>query len=105
MPLGGVCIGCPPDGIGCPPDGIGWFAVKVVSEAILRTGVEDPERIAAFLGDPRTAFDGHKGRPLRFRASDHRLEQPLYRADGSGEAEAADAPPESTPCASSPAGS
>jgi hypothetical protein len=53
-----------------------WFAVKITSEALLRVG-SAPLALGAYLASARTAFDGHKGRSLRF-GPDHRLVQPLY---------------------------
>jgi hypothetical protein len=59
-----------------------WLAVKMIWEGSLRTRSTAPEALAEFLGRTTTQFDGHKGRPLRFRASDHQLLQPLYVVDG-----------------------
>ena len=53
---------------------LGWAAVKLATEIALRPGSSDLG--AALLDAP--AFDGHKGRPLRIRASDGQLLQPLY---------------------------
>ena len=55
-----------------------WMAVKIVAEAALRTGGVQPVALGAHLAKPETRFDGHKGRPLSFRAWDHQLRQPLY---------------------------
>lgn len=55
-----------------------WLSVKILSESFLRAGSPEPAELAAFLVGERTMFDGHKGRPLRFRPSDRQLEQPLY---------------------------
>jgi hypothetical protein len=63
----------------------GWFAVKALSEASLRTRSVDGRSIASYLRGPGAQFDGHKGRPLSFRAWDNQLRQPLYiigNADG-----------------------
>jgi hypothetical protein len=83
-----------------------WFAVKVASEAVLRVG-SDPRALAAFVANDLTAFDGHKGRPLRF-GSDHRLIQPLYvvrGATGGGESveEVAQSEPVAPSCPALPA--
>ena len=64
-----------------PMDGgawAGWVAVKIASEAALRVRSANPKLIRAFLENPSTSFDGHKGWPLSFRSSDHQLRQPLY---------------------------
>jgi ABC-type branched-subunit amino acid transport system substrate-binding protein len=56
-----------------------WMAVKAAAEAALRgaglleQAPADLSRRLATLG-----FDGHKGMRLRFRPSDHALQQPLY---------------------------
>lgn len=70
-----------------------WLAVKMLWEASLRTRSAAPGALAEFLGRPTTQFDGHKGRPLRFRASDHQLLQPLYVIDGERTTEVFDQPP------------
>jgi ABC-type branched-subunit amino acid transport system substrate-binding protein len=56
----------------------GWAAIKIASEAALRAGSADASRIRAYLEAATTQFDGHKGWPLSFRATDHQLRQPLY---------------------------
>jgi len=54
-----------------------WAAVKLLGEAIVRTGTADLPGLLKFLeGAP--PFDGHKGRALTFREWDHQLRQPLY---------------------------
>lgn len=62
----------------------GWFAVKVLWEASLRERSSQPAGIARYLSSTTTQFDGHKGRPLSFRAWDHQLRQPLYVRSGEG---------------------
>ena len=57
------------------------MAVKILWEASLRTRAVNPDALAAFLSNPSTQFDGHKGRPLSFRAWDRQLRQPLYVVD------------------------
>lgn len=59
-------------------DWTGWFAVKALWESSLRTRSAEPKVIGAYLSAATTQFDGHKGRGLRFGASDHQLRQPLY---------------------------
>jgi ABC-type branched-subunit amino acid transport system substrate-binding protein len=60
----------------------GWAAIKIASEAALRAGSTDASRIRAYLENATTQFDGHKGWPLSFRATDHQLRQPLYMIGG-----------------------
>lgn len=69
----------------------GWFAVKVVWESALRARSTDPAALRAWMARDAAQFDGHKGRPLSFRAWDHQLRQPLYVA-GDGTAPPAEAP-------------
>jgi len=56
----------------------GWAAIKIASEAALRARSSEPARMLAFLENPGTTFDGHKGWPLSFRIVDHQLRQPMY---------------------------
>jgi hypothetical protein len=55
-----------------------WLAVKILWEASLRARSTDSTAIARYLTRETTQFDGHKGRPLSFRAWDRQLRQPLY---------------------------
>lgn len=57
---------------------LAWVAVKIMWEAALRARTTDGPTLAAHLTRETTQFDGHKGRPLSFRAWDHQLRQPLY---------------------------
>lgn len=57
---------------------LGWMAVKVVWESALRAKSGNAADVAAYLARKSTEFDGHKGRPLSFRAWNHQLRQPLY---------------------------
>jgi PQQ-dependent catabolism-associated beta-propeller protein len=59
----------------------GWMAVKILWEGASRSGSADPRRVAAFLLEEATAFDGHKGQSLAFSATDRQLRQPLYVID------------------------
>ena len=61
-----------------------WFAVKVLGEASLRARSVEARPIAAYLRGVTAQFDGHKGRPLSFRAWDNQLRQPLYVIATSG---------------------
>ena len=56
----------------------GWAAIKIVTEAALRSQSTEPAMIRAYLEANTTRFDGHKGWPLSFRPLDHQLRQPLY---------------------------
>lgn len=56
----------------------GWFAIKIITEAMLRTRKVDPASLISFLGRDTTRFDGQKGVPLSFRSWDRQLRQPLY---------------------------
>jgi hypothetical protein len=60
---------------------LGWLAVKVITEASMRTapGGGLPAAIA------RGRFDGHKGVALTFAADTRRLLQPLYVIDTSND--------------------
>ena len=59
-----------------------WFAVKALWESSLRMKSADPPQLAEYLRRETTQFDGHKGRPLSFRAWDHQLRQFLYARVG-----------------------
>jgi len=65
-----------------------WAAVKLLGEAIVRTGGADLQGLLKYL-EGAAPFDGHKGRPLTFREWDHQLRQPMYlvspRRKGQGE--------------------
>jgi ABC-type branched-subunit amino acid transport system substrate-binding protein len=56
----------------------GWLAVKIVFDAVQRTGTTDTGEIAGHLASADAVFDGHKGRPLTFNPASHELRQPLY---------------------------
>ncbi|HSU13700.1 ABC transporter substrate-binding protein [Longimicrobium sp.] len=57
---------------------VGWFAVKMLWESTLRARSSAPDALMRYLSSDAAQFDGHKGRPLSFRAWDHQLRQPLY---------------------------
>lgn len=66
---------------GNPADPSAWAAyaaLKILLESVLSTGSTDATRLVAYLEDPKTSFDLHKGVPLSFRPWDHQLRQPLY---------------------------
>jgi hypothetical protein len=56
----------------------GWMSIKILWEAHLRVRSTDAKTLAAHLLRDTTQFDGHKGRALSFRATDHQLRQPVY---------------------------
>ena len=56
----------------------GWMAVKSIWEASLRAESMSAARLAAYLTNAATRFDGHKGWPLSFNAATGQLRQPLY---------------------------
>jgi hypothetical protein len=57
---------------------LAWMAVKIAWEASLRAPSTDGTALATHLRRDSTQFDGHKGRPLSFRAWDRQLRQPVY---------------------------
>ncbi|HTE44073.1 MAG TPA: hypothetical protein VK636_02425 [Gemmatimonadaceae bacterium] len=59
-----------------------WFAVKALWESSLRMKTTDARQLAEYLTRDTTQFDGHKGRPLSFRAWDHQLRQFVYARVG-----------------------
>ncbi len=54
-----------------------WSAVKLITEAIIRTGITDGDSLVGYL-ENQTSFDGHKGIALTFSSRNHQLAQPLY---------------------------
>jgi ABC transporter substrate binding protein (PQQ-dependent alcohol dehydrogenase system) len=64
----------------------GWFAVKSLSEAVLRSRPASARELIDYLESERAVSDGHKGQPLSFRAWDHQLRQPLYVVEHSAAA-------------------
>jgi hypothetical protein len=59
-----------------------WMAMKVLWESAVRAKTVEPHALASYLSRDTTRFDGHKGRPLSFRAWDRQLRQPLYVKSG-----------------------
>jgi hypothetical protein len=64
---------------------MGWLAMKMALDLALHAHSASGPTLLQQLADPHTAFDGQKGRPLRFDPATHRLVQPLYRIAGSGD--------------------
>lgn len=69
------------------PAWAGWLAMKIALELSMRARSTKGQDLARQLADPRTQFDGQKGRPLRFDAGTRQLVQPRYRVAGTGDAE------------------
>jgi hypothetical protein len=63
----------------------GWFATKIALDLALHAQAVSHAALLAQLADPKSSFDGQKGRPLRFAPPTHRLVQPLYRVVGVGD--------------------
>jgi hypothetical protein len=57
---------------------LAWVAPKIAWEASLRVRDVGGPALTEYLERDSTQFDGHKGRPLGFRAWNHQLRQPLY---------------------------
>lgn len=57
---------------------LGWIAMKIVAETALRSPTVKGRDVLARLHESDPRFDGHKGKPLTFRAWDGQLRQPLY---------------------------
>ncbi|MEH6628923.1 MAG: amino acid ABC transporter substrate-binding protein [Motiliproteus sp.] len=55
-----------------------WLSVKIFTEALLRTGKQDSESLAAYLISDQLKMDGGKGFPLNFRAWNNQLRQPVF---------------------------
>lgn len=60
------------------PAWAGYQAVKIASEANLRTASQSGGDLAAWLSEPSTVFDLHKGIGASFRPWDRQLRQSLY---------------------------
>ena len=54
-----------------------WAAVKLVAEAVIRTGQSDGPTLRAYFDD-QPPFDGHKGSALTFEAESGQLRQSIY---------------------------
>lgn len=69
------------------PAWVGWLSMKIALDLALHAHASSGAALLRQLADPRTQFDGQKGRPLRFSPETHRLVQPVYRVAGRGEGE------------------
>ncbi|MBV7395209.1 ABC transporter substrate-binding protein [Mameliella sediminis] len=54
-----------------------WAAVRVIGEAVTRTGSDDTATLRAFILGPEFELAGFKGRPLSFRDWNGQLRQPI----------------------------
>ena len=59
-----------------------WAAVKIVVEAVLRTGSTAPNRLQDFLLSDALKLDGFKGYGLNFRRWSGQLRQPIFLTTG-----------------------
>ena len=59
------------------PDWAAWMAVKIVGEALLRTGATDFDALMGHIRSPELIADGFKGNRSNFRAWNNQLRQPL----------------------------
>jgi ABC transporter substrate binding protein (PQQ-dependent alcohol dehydrogenase system) len=55
-----------------------WMGVKVIVEAVLRTGSTDLGTLSAYIKGPDIVLDGFKGYRLSFRPWNQQLRQPLF---------------------------
>jgi hypothetical protein len=69
------------------PAWVGWLSMKIALDLALHAHSASGSALLRQLADPRSQFDGQKGRPLRFTADTHRLVQPVYRVAGRGDSE------------------
>ena len=69
------------------PAWTGWLALKIALDAALHAHATSGPALLRQFADPRTRYDGQKGRPLRFAPGTRRLVQPVYRVAGRGDAE------------------
>jgi ABC transporter substrate binding protein (PQQ-dependent alcohol dehydrogenase system) len=57
-----------------------WLAVRIVGEAVVRTGHNDPEAVRAYILSDKFEVAGFKGQGMNFRAWDLQLRQPILIA-------------------------
>jgi ABC transporter substrate binding protein (PQQ-dependent alcohol dehydrogenase system) len=58
----------------------GWLAVRIVGEAVIRSGKTGRADLKAFLRSDRFQVAGFKGQALTFRHWDQQLRQPVLLA-------------------------
>ncbi len=59
-----------------------WAAVKILVEAVLRTGVTEPDRLRDYILSDQLVLDGFKGYPLNVRPWSGQLRQPAFLTTG-----------------------
>jgi ABC transporter substrate binding protein (PQQ-dependent alcohol dehydrogenase system) len=59
-----------------------WLALRVVGEAVTRTGSADPQAIRDFALGPEFTLAAFKGQPVTFRDWNGQLRQPILLSDG-----------------------
>jgi ABC transporter substrate binding protein (PQQ-dependent alcohol dehydrogenase system) len=57
-----------------------WLAVRIVGEAVVRTGHNDPASVRAYILSDKFEVAGFKGQGMNFRAWDLQLRQPILLA-------------------------
>ena len=57
-----------------------WLAVRIVGEAVTRTGKNDPDALRAYILSEKFEVAGFKGQGMNFRSWDLQLRQPLLIA-------------------------
>lgn len=58
-------------------DWAAWMAVKTVTMAYSRAGLDDPDKVDAYLRSSNLSADGSKGRTLNYRSWSGQLRQPI----------------------------
>ena len=59
-----------------------WLALRVVGEAVTRTGSADPATLRDYMLGPEFEVAAFKGQPLTFRDWNGELRQPILLTDG-----------------------
>ena len=59
-----------------------WLAMRVIGEAVTRTGKADPQSLRAYVLSDKFDVAAFKGQKLTFRPWDGQLRQPILLADG-----------------------
>ncbi len=59
-----------------------WMAVRMIGEAVSRTGSADPKALLDYMKGPEFSLAAFKGRKLTVRDWDLQLRQPILLADG-----------------------
>jgi ABC transporter substrate binding protein (PQQ-dependent alcohol dehydrogenase system) len=69
-----------------------WAAVRLVTQAVLRTGSVEFDALMDFILSDRVSLDGYKGAPMSVRAWDQQLRQPMLLATANSIVERAPIP-------------